>query len=102
MFHVRPRVRPSDPLTFLVYELLDAHGDTAQLAADLAVDERWEAHLGYLRDLQRVGREAMAHAGPCGAEIPSARSTSGLPRCVRDRGRPRRSSFSIAGLRSGR
>ena len=53
-------------LTLLVYELLDAHDDTAQLGADMApslsweVQVRWEVHLGYLRDLQRLGREALA------------------------------------------
>jgi hypothetical protein len=48
--------------TWLVYELLDAHHDTARLAADLAVDPHWQVHLEYLRDLQRVGREALAQA----------------------------------------
>jgi hypothetical protein len=59
-------VPSSQQLTFLVYELLDAHDDTARLAAELAPDVswevqmRWEVHLGYLRDLQRLGREALA------------------------------------------
>jgi hypothetical protein len=44
----------------LVYELLDAHADTADLAADLGPDPRWTAHLDYLRALQRAGREALA------------------------------------------
>jgi hypothetical protein len=44
----------------LVYELLDAHADTVQLAGELAGDPQWAAHLAYLRDLQRVGREALA------------------------------------------
>jgi len=57
---VVPRI--SQQLTLLVYELLDAHDDTARLAAYLASDVRWEAHLGYLRDLQRLGREALAPA----------------------------------------
>jgi hypothetical protein len=57
---VVPRI--SQQLTLLVYELLDAHGDTARLAADLASDVRWEAHVGYLRDLQRLGRETLALA----------------------------------------
>ena len=48
-------------LTDLVYELLDAHGDTARLAGDLEGAPAWSAHLDYLRDLQRVGREALAH-----------------------------------------
>ena len=57
---VVPRI--SQQLTLLVYELLDAHDDTARLAADLASEVRWEAHVGYLRDLQRLGREALALA----------------------------------------
>jgi hypothetical protein len=47
-------------LTELMYELLDAHEDTARLAQDLSRDPRWAAHLDYLRRLQRVGREALA------------------------------------------
>jgi hypothetical protein len=44
----------------LIYELLDAHADTAELATRLADDNAWRAHLDYLRSLQRVGREALA------------------------------------------
>jgi hypothetical protein len=47
-------------LTALVYELLDAHGDTMRLADGLDAQPMWAAHLEYLRDLQRVGREALA------------------------------------------
>lgn len=51
-----------DELLRLVYELLDAHGDTARLAADLAgEDPAWELHLRYLQDLQRTARERLAH-----------------------------------------
>ena len=56
-------------LTDLVYELLDAHCDTISLAdeADEADDGvTWAAHLSYLRDLQRVGRETLARV-PVGA-----------------------------------
>jgi hypothetical protein len=53
----------SDPVTAevtaLVYELLDAHDDTARLAAGLG-DLAWELHLDYLRALQRAGRELLA------------------------------------------
>ena len=49
-------------LTRLVYELLDAHDDTARLAGELASDPHWEVHLDYLRDLQRHGRESLARA----------------------------------------
>jgi hypothetical protein len=45
----------------LVYELLDAHSDTARLAQALETDPEWFAHLEYLRQLQRVGRELLAH-----------------------------------------
>ncbi len=47
-------------LTSLVYELLDAHGDTITLVGELARDQRWAAHVDYLQALQRVGREALA------------------------------------------
>ena len=49
-------------LAALTYELLDAHADTARLVGDQASDAEWENHLVYLRDLQRVGREALARA----------------------------------------
>ena len=49
-------------VTELVYELLDAHVDTMRMAGDLDGDPAWAAHLDYLRDLQRVGREALAAA----------------------------------------
>ena len=48
-------------LTDLVYELLDAHADTARLASEFDELPAWAAHLDYLRDLQRVGRETLAH-----------------------------------------
>lgn len=47
----------------LLYELLDAHDDTVRLAGEGADELRWQAHLDYLRQLQRVGREALARAG---------------------------------------
>jgi hypothetical protein len=47
-------------VTELVEELLDAHVDTMRMADELAADPAWAAHLDYLRDLQRVGREALA------------------------------------------
>jgi hypothetical protein len=46
----------------LVYELLDAHEDTTRLASGQELDGRWRAHLNYLGDLQRVGRELLAHS----------------------------------------
>jgi hypothetical protein len=55
--------RGSTPsLSGLLYELLDAHLDTIELADALDVHETWAAHLDYLRDLQRVGREMLARA----------------------------------------
>jgi outer membrane biogenesis lipoprotein LolB len=47
-------------LLSLVYELLDAHQDTVRLGAARTDDPLWQAHESYLRDLQRVGREALA------------------------------------------
>jgi hypothetical protein len=44
----------------LIYELLDAHDDTAQIAAEFTEDPVWQAHLEYLRGLQRTGREVLA------------------------------------------
>ena len=65
--HPRPAVAPmpgaSGQLTSLVYELLDAHDDTARIATGQQIDARWQAHLSYLRDLQRVARELLARAG---------------------------------------
>jgi hypothetical protein len=62
MTNANPAADRSDHLARLIYELLDAHYDTARLAEDVADDERWYAHLGYLRDLQRVAREVLAAA----------------------------------------
>jgi hypothetical protein len=47
-------------LAELVYELLDAHVDTIVLADELPEGRDWAAHLDYIRDLQRVGRERLA------------------------------------------
>jgi hypothetical protein len=55
--HPTPRVESE--LAKLVYELLDAHDDTANLAAGLG-DVAWLIHLDYLRALQRRGREMLA------------------------------------------
>lgn len=51
---------PADHLSGLLYELLDAHLDTIKLARALEENQSWAAHLDYLRDLQRVGRETLA------------------------------------------
>jgi hypothetical protein len=55
-------VKLSQQLTLLVDELLDAHEDTMRLSADLDLGWRWQAHLCYLRELERLGREALAAA----------------------------------------
>jgi len=52
--------RAPSALVDLVYELLDAHDDTTRLAQPAVTDDAWEAHLDYLRRLQRIGREALA------------------------------------------
>lgn len=62
---VRSSVATAEPsalseLSRLVYELLDAHDDTAQIARDHDLEVIWEAHLDYLRALQRKGRELLA------------------------------------------
>jgi hypothetical protein len=56
----RASTTDADHLAALVYELLDAHLDTLTLAGGRPGSQRWYAHLDYLRDLQRVGREALA------------------------------------------
>jgi hypothetical protein len=68
----------SEQLTLLVDELLDAHDDTIRLASDLELDWRWDAHLCYLRELRRVGREALTSSWDCGLN-------AGRSRVVRQR-----------------
>lgn len=80
--------RAAPELTLLVDELLDANDDTVRMAADLVLDWRWEAHLCYLRDLRRLGREALASACAAhGTRTRQFRSTvlrRGPRRCARD------------------
>lgn len=58
-----------DQLSQLAYELLDAHWETSQITHDWQLDDAWELHLRYLRDLQRAGRELLADAArPVGGE----------------------------------
>ena len=59
-------ISTSGYVTELLYELLDAHADTLLMARELDGDPAWAAHLDYLRGLQRIGREALAH-GPNGS-----------------------------------
>lgn len=58
--HAAGRLSAPAPAIVLIYELLDAHDDTARLVAEQARDPDWKAHLDYLRTLQRKGREALA------------------------------------------
>ena len=55
-----PMWTTADHTTALIYELLDAHDDTARLAEHLGSDQCWGAHLAYLRDLQRAARATLA------------------------------------------
>jgi hypothetical protein len=55
-----PAAERSEQLARLVYELLDAHSDTEQLIRERPTELQWRAHLSYLRDLQRLGREVLA------------------------------------------
>jgi hypothetical protein len=57
---VSPAAEQAERLARLVYELLDAHADTARLVHGRSTDFQWRAHLHYLRDLQRIGREILA------------------------------------------
>lgn len=65
-----PDQRRVAALVVLTYELLDAHADTARLAEEGCGDAEWHNHLAYLRDLQRVGREALARAVAVDGDCP--------------------------------
>jgi hypothetical protein len=80
MLHARRRVEPTERLTLLVEELLGALDDTARLAAGLSFDWHWQVQLGYLRDLQRVGRETLASAVDEPRAHTTLRSRSRVPR----------------------
>jgi hypothetical protein len=67
MRETRSAVESSAKLAELVYELLDAHDDTVRLAREFSCDAQWAAHLDYLQQLQRVGREVLA-ASAAGVE----------------------------------
>lgn len=70
-------------LTALIYELLDAHDDTARMVVDLEPDLLWEAHLDYLRALQRRGREVLAAASLDDATTARTRRSLGTRRRLR-------------------
>jgi hypothetical protein len=60
MRETRSTVQIPAELAELVYELLDAHDDTARLAREFSCEVQWAAHLDYLQQLQRVGRQVLA------------------------------------------
>lgn len=60
MIDADARPTTTDHVNRLLYELLDAHLDTLKLADEQSLNERWAAHLDYLRGLQRVGWETLA------------------------------------------
>jgi hypothetical protein len=77
----------SDELLTLIYELLDAHADTVDLGTAAGTDwsaaapwlgpgppPRWNAHLDYLRALQRTGREMLARPAPSAIATSAKRS----------------------------
>ena len=64
MNRIGTRAVTAPELLSLVYELLDAHADTVEIGADLSHELRWQAHLEYLRALQRNGREILARWHP--------------------------------------
>jgi hypothetical protein len=107
-----PTPEASEPLTRLVYELLDAHDDTARIANGQHLDPRWQAHLSYLRDLQRVARGLVARTGqqedaqtsaPVDCFAPSGGSILAFPASsdstTAGRHRPRDSSNREGGVR---
>jgi len=55
-----PQLVAAPSIIALIYELLDAHDDTARLAEGLLGEPVWTSHLEYLRRLQRMGRETLA------------------------------------------
>lgn len=52
-----------DLLAHLVEELSTAHEDTVRLATEPSTPLEWDVHLDYLRALQRLARESLAHTG---------------------------------------
>ncbi len=78
----RPRdaANPETELGWLIYELLDAHADTVELATGSGGGEvRWAAHLDYLRALERAGKELLARSGRLTAEHLGTETTRSTP-----------------------
>jgi hypothetical protein len=70
-------------LRSLVYELLDAHADTVELATGPGDETGWVAHLDYLRALHRRGKEILARSAAPEFGTPSSEARSdamGSPR----------------------
>jgi hypothetical protein len=57
-----PAAQRTEQLARLAYELLDAHVDTVPLVHGPSSHALWQAHLRYLRDPQRTGREILSGA----------------------------------------
>jgi hypothetical protein len=78
--HQTPAVAPKSHLLDLLSELIDAHADTVQLVnADQRTGLEWSAHCDYLRALQRLGHETLAHHDQRSTPPPPARAVpSGL------------------------
>jgi hypothetical protein len=55
-----PTKAPAHRLALLVDELTEAIEDTVRLATEPVGPLEWEAHLDYLRAMQRLAREALA------------------------------------------
>ncbi len=68
-----PAVAPDGHLLDLLSELVDAHADTVQLVmGDQRTELEWLAHCDYLRALQRLGHETLAHHDQCSPAPPPA------------------------------
>ena len=71
--HETPAVVPEGDLLDLLSELVDAHADTVQLVmGDQRTELEWLAHCDYLRALQRLGHETLAHHDQRSSARPSA------------------------------
>jgi hypothetical protein len=73
----------SEQLTCLIYELLDAHDDTARIAPTSLLDAAWAAHLDYLRVFSgwdasclRQRRQTSTPKRPAGGWTTSERTAS--------------------------
>jgi hypothetical protein len=53
-------VGPPIEVRQLLYELIDAHADTVELATEIATGVAWSAHISYIQDLQRLAHETLA------------------------------------------